>query len=128
MFTKSAFQHYTGSAYDAMDCCFELDRFAEAKLWLSVASTSEDEKAHDEPVHLSGLQEELRTLRKTCKVCSIPLDTTTRKLCKGCKTYCYCSKACQKIHWDRTEDGHREECKRVTELREQLTKLWEEEK
>ena len=125
MFTKSALQHYNGSAYDAMDCCLRLKRLAEAKLWLSVASTSE-EQAHDEPVHLSGLQENLRTLRKTCKVCSVPLDTATRKLCKGCKTYCYCSVECQKIHWDRSEDGHREECKRVTELKKQLANIQKE--
>ena len=125
MYTKSAFQHYDGSAGDAMDCCLLLNRFAEAKFWLSVASEGGGEVSCDTR-HLQSVKQRAFDLRQACKVCSVPLDTATRKLCKGCKTYCYCSKACQKIHWDRTEDGHREECKRVMELKEQLAKLWKE--
>ena len=124
MFTKSAFQHDAGSAFDAMDCSWKLNRLAEAKFWMNLASRLADGQELVQSNFLPGVQEQLRTLRKTCKVCSVPLNTTARKLCKGCKAYCYCSAACQKEHWDRTEDGHREECKRVTELKEQLTKLW----
>ena len=111
-------------AHDAMGSCWSLERDAEAKFWLSFASACMSRDASIDVSLLDGVQEQLRTLRKTCKVCSVPLSTATRKLCKGCKTYCYCSAACQKEHWDRTEDGHREECKRVMELKEQLTKLW----
>ena len=107
----------------ALDCCFELDRLAEAKFWMHLATRLSDGQELIQSKYLPDVQEFLRTLRKTCKVCSVSLDTTTRKLCKGCKTYCYCGTACQKEHWDRSEDGHREECKRVMELEEQLANI-----
>lgn len=122
MFTKSALQSDLYAAYNAMDCCFELSRLAEAKLWLSVASERGEEIPCDTK-HLQSVKQRALDLRQTCKVCSAPLGTATRKLCKGCKIYCYCSEACQKEHWDRTEDGHREECKRVMELKEQLANM-----
>ena len=43
MYTKSALQHHDDAAYGALDCCFELNRLAEAKLWLSVGSGIERE-------------------------------------------------------------------------------------
>ena len=79
MYTKSALQHYTGSAYDAMDCCFELNRLAEAKLWLSVAS----EGGREVPCcteHLQSVKQHALALRQTCTVCGVSLSTITRKL------------------------------------------------
>lgn len=107
----------------ALDCCFKLNRLAEAKFWMCLASRLADGQELVQSNCVSGVQKQLRILRKTCKVCSAPLSTETRKLCKGCKTHCYCSTACQKEHWDRSEDGHREECKRVMKLKEKLAKL-----
>jgi len=115
-FTKSSLQH-ADAAYGGMDCCWRLQRVAEAKLWLSFASGAPPEDSAD---HVSSVQEHLRNLRQACMICSAPLNSTTRKLCKGCKTYCYCSVDCQKRHWNRSEDGHRDECKRVTELKKQF--------
>ena len=123
MFTKSALQCYNDARFGAMKCCVELDRHAEAKLWLSVASDGGENFCSN---YLQSVKQRALDLRKTCAVCSAPLSTATRKLCKGCKTYCYCSKVCQKIHWDRSEDGHREECKHVMELKEQLANIQKE--
>ena len=107
----------------AMAFCWLLGRFAEAKLWLSFGSRTGrgGRDYQDWSVYVPSLQQRLRDLRQSCKVCSAPLDRANRKLCKGCKAYCYCSRDCQKVHWNRSEDGHREECKRVTELEEKLT-------
>ena len=120
------------AAYSASICCwFSLGRWAEGKFWLSFARKLDQKtKAIDKSGCLSVnafTDYQLHLFRKTCKVCSALLDTSTRKLCKGCKTFCYCSIECQKIHWDRSEDGHREECKRVMELKERMKALdWEE--
>ena len=123
-FSKCGMQgeYSVNAACCAMKCCRKLQRYAEAKLWLSIASSSwarhgiPDTWAEIVP----HLQQRLRTLRQSCKVCSAPLHRVNRKLCKGCTAYCYCSRDCQKVHWNRSEDGHREECKRVTELKEKL--------
>ena len=45
-----------------------------------------------------------------------------RKFCRSCKTFCYCSRECQKMHWNRKKDGHREDCKGAMELKQKLKK------
>mmetsp|Transcript_32216 Transcript_32216/g.70815 ORF Transcript_32216/g.70815 Transcript_32216/m.70815 type:complete len:365 (+) Transcript_32216:258-1352(+) len=61
----------------------------------------------------------LRQLRDNCGGCGIKLDGDRRKYCKQCRTYCYCSRECQKLHWSRTE-GHRSECMAVRALEEKI--------
>ena len=61
----------------ALDCCFQLNRLAEAKFWMNLASRLADGQELVQSNYLPGVQEQLRTLRKTCKVCSVPLSTAT---------------------------------------------------
>ena len=108
-----------GANYGLMSCCWKLGRFAEAKFWLTFPglTTCTDVIDGEFAECLPNVQSALRALRQTCKVCGVSLNTDTRKLCKGCKAYCYCSRDCQKVHWNRSEDGHREECKKVMEMK-----------
>ena len=114
--------HDADAVCGAMAFCWLLGRFAEAKLWLSFSSRTGRGGIdyQDWAVYVPHLRQRLCNLRQSCKVCSAPLHRVNRKLCKGCTAYCYCSRECQKVHWNRSEDGHREECQRVTELKEKL--------
>ena len=62
---------------------------------------------------IKAVHAKLCELRRVCKTCRVSLKTSNRMLCK---TYCYCSVDCQKEHWERSEDGHREECKIAQKL------------
>ena len=65
---------------------------------------------------------ELCEMRKSCGTCGISLDSSSRKLCAGCKICCYCSRDCQKVHWNRLDDGHRDQCKTVMKMVEEMEK------
>ena len=47
-----------------------------------------------------------------------------RKMCRRCRTYCYCSRECQELDWNRAIYGHREECMEVAaEMRKLLAAI-----
>ena len=101
-------------------CCGNLCLVAQQRFWLSVATKHPDSLNGCECEALIRCRTNMRELRQSCTVCNAPLDRSNRRLCKDCKTFCYCSRDCQKIHWNRSDDGHREECKEVKELKENL--------
>ena len=62
----------------------------------------------------------LREVRNFCGGCGAEFEGKERKFCRGCRSYCYCSRECQKIHWNRKNGGHREDCKAATELKRKM--------
>ena len=113
------------SAYWSMLCSNSLGRFAIAKLLLPMASKSLSitEKVEEKIRRINNLvamKKELRSFRKECAMCGTSLDRSNRKLCKGCRNHCYCSRECQKVHWNHKNDGHRAECKEAQELKVQI--------
>ena len=124
--TAAALQGHDLSAYLAMWCCqlIEPTPLAQMRFWFGIARKRGEDTSSARQVTSDSVCETLSDIRKKCAVCAIELDSDTRKLCKGCKTFCYCSRECQKIHWNRSKDGHRAECKEVTAL-EEKTKNYE---
>ena len=117
-----------GSTYNAMLCCMgdRLGMHAQLRFWARLAKKRSisgsldlsDRRRRIE--HIVYNFRELRLLRDTCGGCGAAFEGEDRKFCRGCRTFCYCSRKCQKMHWNRKEDGHREDCKAATELKQKL--------
>ena len=88
-------------------------KYTKANLHLAPLSSSKMVAIRDIVFERHG---RLCKLRRFCATCDTPLDRSTRKLCSGCRTFCYCSTECQKLHWDRKEVGHRADCKAAQAL------------
>ena len=105
----------------AADCCQKLGRTVEGLFWAKQAALAggwtKNEKEHAETAH-----SDLCEMRKSCSTCGVALDTSNRKLCAGCKISCYCSRDCQKVHWNRPDDGHRDQCKTIMKMVEEMEK------
>ena len=118
--------HISEIAYWAMACSGKLGRFNIAKLmlpiaskWLSIGNQSMEEKKRRIDV-LVTMKTLLHHFRKECATCGTALERSNRKLCRGCRNHCYCSRECQKMHWNRKKDGHSAECKEAQEFKAQI--------
>ena len=71
--------------------------------------------------YFSAARKTLVDCRRLCAECGVKLSTATRKMCSNCKAICYCSRSCQKMHWNRTKcfdtSAHRNDCLEVSRLR-----------
>ena len=132
------------SALCASDCYALSEHYALSKLWLSVACKTKSgyddavekwsERAQHkmvEDVHMcwshakqrrDEIRSELCWIRDSCGGCGAALEGDTRKYCRGCMAFCYCSRECQKLHWNRpdADGGHSTECK---EAQDQARKI-----
>lgn len=92
--------------------------------WYSVASKNDLEirRNYKAPL-LKDAREILCHLRRQCAWCEISLDRSTRKMCKDCKTHCYCSEVCQSAHWNAEKNGHRSDCQKVTEVKKKVAAM-----
>ena len=124
MFVLAALQGYAVAAFGAARCCMSLGRFPQATLWSKIVANAKGDVEKGREERLEGISEYqgiLRKLRDSCGGCGASLDGRTRLYCKGCKTYCYCGRGCQKLHWNRIGGGgHRDECTEVCSLKEKM--------
>ena len=113
----------------------DIGEFALSKLWLELALKTRhgfrgfiklggnDECVwSDTEERRKRIRSELREIRNACGGCGSALKGERRQYCRGCRAYCYCSRECQKLHWSRADNGHREECK---EVQEEARKIWQ---
>ena len=122
------------SALVASDCYIRDENYALGKLWLFVACRTKSAKGELEEIdqmfwprfkeRRDEIRTELREIRDSCGGCGAALEGDTRKWCRGCKAFCYCSRECQKLHWNRADadGGHSTECK---EAQDQARKILE---
>ena len=114
------------AVFNSMSCCGQLQFPAQNKVWGGavkkelmspyVSYTYRSERV----AALVQAQRLWRSMRDTCGGCGVAFEGKERKFCRGCKTFCYCSRECQKMHWNRKKNGHREDCKGAMELKRKL--------
>ena len=122
-------------AFLASGCYTLSEHYALSKLWLSVVCKTKSGLTIEKTDGTSGqvswsclklrrdwIRSKLREIRDSCGGCDAALEGDTRKWCRGCKAFCYCSRECQKLHWNRVDGGHRTECK---EAQDQARKVLE---
>ena len=110
----------TLAAYNTLVTNNRLQNIPEANFWFNVVS--KPDMMPDEPEkrkHVEEMGRGLRELKNRCGGCDAALAGERRQYCKQCKTYCYCSRECQKLHWNRP-GGHRSECMGVQRIKEKM--------
>jgi len=121
-FVAAALQGVEAAAWNILVCCKDLLDMPEAHFWLDIVFRS-DKKQDDPDLQKSvdDISSNLRKLRDSCGGCGAALVGDRRLYCKQCRTYCYCSRECQKLHWNRVgEGGHRSECIGVKLLEDKM--------
>ena len=110
----------TSSSMCAFMCAEHVGNVAQAAFWMRRIKISNlrNDSRRDAVEQLVNFRQSLRALRDTCGGCGAEFEGEERKFCRGCRAYCYCSRDCQKTHWNRKNDGHREDCKGLTELKQ----------
>ena len=98
----------------AMVASLKLRNICLARYWYGIASKIEHQSLKSRRQKASKL---FCSLRQTCSWCEIRLDRSTRKMCKDCKAYCYCSRDCQSAHWNAEENDHKSECQKAMEIK-----------
>ena len=111
---------------DNRRCADKLGLPAQARFWLNKVQLSEiidPGLRRSAAVEYFRLGPIFRTMRDSCGGCGAEFDGMERKYCRECRTFCYCSRACQKLHWNRKDDGHREDCLGLKDLKKQLLEV-----
>ena len=112
----------TASSLCAFICALEVGNVAQAAFWIRRVKVSkiEIDARRDAIERLIKFRQDVRALRDICGGCGAEFEGKERKFCRGCHAYCYCSRECQKMHWNRKNDGHRKDCKGLTELKQRM--------
>ena len=112
--------------HSAMVCCETLQKYAQAKFWARIVKKTLRHPRMNGEARIARvkklviIQRKLRALRDVCGGCGAEFEGKERKFCRACRAYCYCSRECQKMHWNRKKDGHREDCKAASELKQKM--------
>ena len=123
-FEAAALQGNKNAADNILLCCRELQNMPVANFWFNII-VSEPDMMPDEPHQQKNVEKmgrELRKVRDSCGGCGAVLTGDRREYCRQCKTFCYCSRECQKLHWNRV-GGHRCECLEVNALKGKIKAL-----
>ena len=122
--SKDGDRDRSAPAHSAMVCCQFLNAPACAKFWMASAKMMPSDLDIKERMGrvriMVSFSRTLRSIRDTCGGCGVEFEGKERKFCRGCRAVCYCSRDCQKMHWNRKKDNHREDCKAATELKRKL--------
>ena len=112
-------------SFDAMLCAEVLGLHAQRRFWAEkVRISSIDFISTDLQrrgiMELLKSQRALRQMRDACGGCGADFEGKERKFCRGCRKFCYCSRECQKVYWNRKKHGHREDCLGLKDLKQKL--------
>ena len=114
IFLSSAMNGHVLSAWNLQVFFSEESLFAKQKVWIDHVKKNivllPKSQSYNFRMTIEKAKKNFRELRGACASCGVLLDRSTRKLCGGCHTYCYCSRQCQKQHWNNRHCGHKTEC------------------